>query len=427
MSKDDFSYLLKDDPRPQTTRMHRMSSDLSQFWRTRTKDKDIIFTVFCHKNVPHSLLVEPLPVYEAVNSLIGRAFYKTETGRIHVHVTYDAKTPKSGVLNIIIANTGNGDLSPIAVGQSQKTEVFNLNTLGENVERIHGQYSYKTAGGRGTEFTLTIPSDIYIAPKRQADDKKASQIDQPNKDKITGEAAEKPQTRTLEDMGRADITTMKAIRPLDKTDAVPLQTETPPRAEHKEIKPDVEPIAPITRPSPTDIHPRRDEPFAITPPDVSRTKPSLSKLKKFEKIKSLDVLIVENQHSNQETIRAMLEPLEHNIIYAEDGKTALNILSTHQFDYIIMDIHMPGTSGIETSKIIRRSQTHYANIPIIALTADAKLETAHNGLGAGIDMVLTKPTTTAILFEAIKVALESRAAGLAAGLNNQNHTAQKRA
>ncbi|MEP6342640.1 MAG: response regulator [Maricaulaceae bacterium] len=399
MSKEDFSYLLKDDTRPQTTRMHRISSDLSQFWRTRTKDKEIIFTVFCHKNVPDSLLVEPLPVYEVVNSLIGRAFYKTETGRIHVHVTYDTKTPKSGVLNIIIANTGNGDLSPITVGHSQKIEVFNLNTLGENIERIHGQYSYKTASERGTEFIITIPSDIYFPPKHQNGDKRASQIDHPNKDEIEAETASKPLPRTLESMGQTDITRMKAIRLLDNKGTAPSQVE------NKKIESNTEPIAPIKSPV------------------VSRPKPTHSPHKGFEKIKSLDVLIVEDQNSNQETIRAMLEPLEHTIIYAENGQTALNILSTHQFDYIIMDINMSGTSGIETSKLIRQSQTNYANIPIIGLTADAKLETAHNGLGVGIDIVLTKPTTTAILFESIRVVLESRAAGQ----NDQSHNLQKRA
>ena len=69
---------------------------------------------------------------------------------------------------------------------------------------------------------------------------------------------------------------------------------------------------------------------------------------------------------------------------------------------------MPGLNGIEASKAIRESQHSYANIPIIALTADTTLKTAHNGLGVGIDMVLTKPTTRDILFEAIKVAIESR-------------------
>ena len=198
-SDEHFSYLLKEDSRPQTTRMHRISSDLCRFWRTRIKDKDIDYTVFCHKNVPNNLLVEPLPVYEIVNSLIGRAFYNTEVGRIHVHITYAAKTQLSGVLSIIIANTGNGNVSPVYVGQKEQYEIFDLKTLEENVKRTNGHYAYKTAAGRGTEFSVSIPSDIFVPRQHDKENIKTAQIDP---------LASK---RTLQDMGQSDTATMKVI------------------------------------------------------------------------------------------------------------------------------------------------------------------------------------------------------------------------
>ena len=198
-SDEHFSYLLKEDSRPQTTRMHRISSDLCRFWRTRIKDKDIDYTVFCHKNVPSNLLVEALPVYEIVNSLIGRAFYNTEAGRIHVHITYDAKTQLSGVLSIIVVNTGKGDVSPIYVGQEEQYEIFDLKTLEENVKRTNGYYAYKTNAGRGTEFSVSIPSDIFAPNQQDKENIKTPQIDP---------LAPKP---TLQDMGQSDTATMKAI------------------------------------------------------------------------------------------------------------------------------------------------------------------------------------------------------------------------
>lgn len=211
----DFSYLLKEESRLQATRMHRMSSDLCRFWRTRIEDKDINYTVFCHKNVPSNLLIEPLPVYEIVNSLIGRAFYNTESGRIHVHITYAANTPQSGVLSIIVANTGKGDVSPVYVGQSEQYKIFDLSTLEDNVKRTNGHYSYKTAAGRGTEFSVTIPSEIYVPAQHNGENIKASQIEgvSPAPSKTDPHAPK----RTLQDMGQADTAIMKTILSAEDT------------------------------------------------------------------------------------------------------------------------------------------------------------------------------------------------------------------
>ena len=404
ISKENFSYLLKEEPRPQTTHMHRLSIDLQRFWRTRIKDKSVSFTVFCHKDVPHSLLIEPLPVYEIVNSLIGRAFYRTKTGRIHLHVTYDAKTPKHGVLTIIVANTGNGSLSPIFVGQSETYKIFDLEALVEDVERTHGNYSYKTATGRGTEFIITIPADIYFPPKQKIDNHDETHVDPLENRAATDPSVINPLNRTLQDMGQVNIAAMKPIQAL-KDDHMTLPHTG---SETAALEPEI--ISSMKEQDVLDLDHNMKIPSPAPKPQHATPLAALNTDKGIEKIKFLDVLIAEDVSSNRETIRAMLEPLEHNIFFAQNGQEALDILATRQFDYIIMDIHMPGLNGIEASKIIRQSQQSYANIPIIALTADTTLETAHNGLGVGIDMVLTKPTTSDVLFEAIKVAVESRLA-----------------
>jgi len=69
---------------------------------------------------------------------------------------------------------------------------------------------------------------------------------------------------------------------------------------------------------------------------------------------------------------------------------------------------MPGLSGIETTHIIRNDMQTSNDIPIIALTADATMKTANDALGAGVDMVLTKPVTSTRLFAAIRVARSSQ-------------------
>ena len=393
-SKKDFSYLLKDESRPQTTRMHRISSDLHRFWRTRLKDKNVKFTAFCHDDVPDGLCVEPLPVYEIVNSLIGRAFYRTETGRIHLHVTFDKKTPETGVLNIIVANTGNGDLSPVYVGQSEKYEIFDLANFDDNINRIRGQYEYKTAPGRGTEFTITIPTDIYFPQQTENTETPTGKSKQDSSESKKGKPAS-----NLVDMGQTDVTAMKSIELLGDDDQ---------KVDKPEPSPKFDTMSPPKKQDMFDLGHRIDDLNLPNIPAVTKSLQNVHDLDVVESIQHLDVLIVEDQNSNSVAIRAMLEPLEHRVIYAENGEQALSLIKAHPFDFIIMDIHMPGVNGIEAAKIIRQSGQDYASIPIIALTADTTLSTAHNALGVGIDMVLTKPTTAAVLFEAIRASLESR-------------------
>jgi len=82
------------------------------------------------------------------------------------------------------------------------------------------------------------------------------------------------------------------------------------------------------------------------------------------------ILLVEDVRSNREIIKGFLEPMNLQIIMAEDGQEALNLLSSDAPDLILMDMMMPVMDGYTAIKIIRGKGTYDA-IPIIALTASA--------------------------------------------------------
>ncbi|MFQ3209299.1 MAG: CheY-like chemotaxis protein, partial [Colwellia sp.] len=75
----------------------------------------------------------------------------------------------------------------------------------------------------------------------------------------------------------------------------------------------------------------------------------------------------EDNAINRKLAKIILEHMGQIVTFAESGELALVITKTQQFDLILMDIHMPGINGIETSHKIRQN-----NIltPIVALTAD---------------------------------------------------------
>jgi hypothetical protein len=80
------------------------------------------------------------------------------------------------------------------------------------------------------------------------------------------------------------------------------------------------------------------------------------------------VLLVDDRADNLLALRAVLEPLGHELVEASSGEEALRHLLAGEFALIILDVQMPGLDGFETARLIRgRERTRY--VPIIFLTA----------------------------------------------------------
>ncbi|PXW09768.1 PAS domain S-box-containing protein [Chryseobacterium sp. CBTAP 102] len=101
------------------------------------------------------------------------------------------------------------------------------------------------------------------------------------------------------------------------------------------------------------------------------------------------VLLVEDNALNQLVAERSLKHFECNVVKAENGKIALEILSREQFDIILMDLQMPEMDGIEATKILRNELGIKA--PVIALTANAFKTEIDNCINAGMNDYITKP------------------------------------
>lgn len=112
-----------------------------------------------------------------------------------------------------------------------------------------------------------------------------------------------------------------------------------------------------------------------------------------EQLSRIQVLIVDDVPSNLFTLRALLE--EHfeeiEIVEANSGIEALEVLMRESIDLIILDIQMPEMDGFQTAKLIR-SRKKTKNIPIVFLTAAYKSEEfKEKGFSLGATDYLTKP------------------------------------
>ncbi len=109
------------------------------------------------------------------------------------------------------------------------------------------------------------------------------------------------------------------------------------------------------------------------------------------KTQNLRLLLVDDQPINRQVAALFLRPFNMRVVEATNGKEALEALARETFDMILLDVHMPVMDGVETIRRIRGSGEIWADIPVVALTADAMSGDKERYLGMGMDGYLSKP------------------------------------
>lgn len=116
---------------------------------------------------------------------------------------------------------------------------------------------------------------------------------------------------------------------------------------------------------------------------------------------SLTVLAVDDQRINIDLLMQYFDYLDIRGIYAASGEEALSYVETEVIDLVLLDLHMPEQDGFNVAERIRTGGSINAQIPIIAMTADAYQTTRERALSAGFDDVLIKPATVQQVSDAI--------------------------
>jgi two-component system OmpR family response regulator/two-component system alkaline phosphatase synthesis response regulator PhoP len=102
------------------------------------------------------------------------------------------------------------------------------------------------------------------------------------------------------------------------------------------------------------------------------------------------ILVVDDEDSVRLLLRDTLELDAYDVIEASDGPQALSEFEQHRPDGVILDIMMPGMSGIDVLREIRGTEAG-AEVPVILLTAAGDDKTTWDGWSAGASVYLTKP------------------------------------
>ena len=139
------------------------------------------------------------------------------------------------------------------------------------------------------------------------------------------------------------------------------------------------------------------------------------------------LLYVEDNPANLLLVEQIIQDHPHvSMLSARNGNLGVALARTHLPDVILMDINLPGISGVEAMNILRQDPA-MAHIPVIALSANAMPRDIEEGLEAGFFRYLTKPIKVNEFMNALDEALKFAETGKLPEkeLINKNETGQK--
>lgn len=117
------------------------------------------------------------------------------------------------------------------------------------------------------------------------------------------------------------------------------------------------------------------------------------------------VIIADDEPANRMLAAAIIGTKDYNIVEARDGVEAWALIQEHRPALVLLDVRMPGRTGLDLLHAIK-SDPKLAATKVILLTASAQESEISAGLAAGADSYLTKPFSPADLLSRLDEALE---------------------
>jgi signal transduction histidine kinase/CheY-like chemotaxis protein/HPt (histidine-containing phosphotransfer) domain-containing protein len=118
-------------------------------------------------------------------------------------------------------------------------------------------------------------------------------------------------------------------------------------------------------------------------------------------LKDMTILVVDDNNINLKVATTLLTNEGARVTTAKSGAEALQLITTHKFKLILMDLEMPEMSGMEATRRMCQSRSFSLEIPIIAVTAHAFSDVRQEALNAGMKDLLAKPYKPEQLFSII--------------------------
>jgi diguanylate cyclase (GGDEF)-like protein len=130
------------------------------------------------------------------------------------------------------------------------------------------------------------------------------------------------------------------------------------------------------------------------------------------------LLLVDDDAMNRDALARRLTRSGYKVLTADGGATALRMIREHRIDAVLLDVMMPGLSGIETLRQLRQSRS-VADLPVIMCTAKDESDDMVEALDLGANDYVTKPVDFAVALARIRAHVMTRRADPLTGLPNR--------
>jgi signal transduction histidine kinase/DNA-binding response OmpR family regulator/HPt (histidine-containing phosphotransfer) domain-containing protein len=413
--------------------------------RAHTKGLELAWEVA--DEVPGSLIGDPGRLRQVVVNLLGNAIKFTERGEVVLRVAVDTSDQHEAVLRFTVSDTG------IGIPEEEKIRIFESFTQADGsvtrqyggtglglaissqlVELMGGRIWLESEVGHGSTFRFTARFGRTAHPQRpnhaSSSDLEGLHVlvvddNETNRRILEGIVRRWGMLPHSVDGGAAALQMLGSDGPVPKFDLILLDGHMPEMdgfavAERIREQPylagaTIMMITSSTRKG--DVERRRALGIAahlikpITPAALLRAIHALKRPIPESTVapgtgQAVEVgrriLLVEDNAVNQTVAVSLLGRRGHQVVVAENGRLAVELLDNSAFDMVLMDVQMPVMGGIEATIRIRQiEKSRGGHVPIIAMTARTMKGDREACLDAGMDDYLAKPLRSGDLYDMI--------------------------
>ena len=417
--------------------LHKLIINISEIQKISAKKQGLSLNCKIDPNVPSYIQADPIRIRQMMLNISNNALKFTHEGSINFRVSLD-----DDILKIIISDTGIGVpkeklrsiFDPFSQADNSTSRKYGGTGLGLSICKniatlMNGDIHMASKEGEGTSVTISFPITssnksslhetqfnmiIPIPGFEEVEDKSEYKVllveDNILNQKVAIELLKPYNVEiTMAENGiqalekvkseKVNLILMDCMMPvMDGYEATRVMRH------EKLIKDDIPIIALTANTSDDDIERCQQagmDDFIAKPATRKKFQSIMDKwLPKLDLQKdnnsnnnSQIILLVEDNKVNLKVAEKLLAKYSSNILIAEDGQEALDILKTNHVDIIFMDCMMPIMDGYEATKQIRAQKLVDENTPIIALTANTSLEDRLKCKDSGMIDIIAKPAT----------------------------------
>jgi len=404
-------------------------NDVCNILITRLKDKKVELILDISPHIPHKLFGDNIRIKQVLLNIANNAIKFTSQGKVVIHMSHSVLSDKEIDLCMSVEDTGIGikeeDLKKLFQSFQQLDSKRNRNIegtgLGLAISRqllalMNGDIHVESQYGKGSIFSFSLPQKVIDA---------SDCLQVKNPQTVTAVALiENPLIRKqlAKDCGQLgveyrDFVSQEALSAIAASKNVFLFIDK--CMFHKKLEEYIKNESSITaillmNYNDTDEYDFSGMRYVKKPlyalnETMIFNKESLHFSEEDSRSIDLDftapdarILIVDDNSVNLTVAEGLLEPLKMQIDTALSGKEALDKISVHRYDLVLMDHMMPELDGIETVHIIRQFHKEYDNVPVIALTANAIDGMKDIFLNEGMNDFIAKPVEFRTLISKIK-------------------------